>query len=66
LDKVKWYELSRNKNALHLLCKLDYSKMKQSIQPLKKEIVEKVFNPTRLFKISEKYNIDFDELVEIY
>jgi hypothetical protein len=49
-----------------LFCKLDYSKMKNLIQPLKKEIVEKVFNPIRLFKISEKYNIDFDELLEIY
>jgi hypothetical protein len=49
-----------------LLCKLDYSKMKHQIQPLKKELVEKVFNPDRLCKISEKYNIDFDELVEIY
>jgi hypothetical protein len=51
---------------MHLLCKLDYLQMKHLIQPLKKEIVEKVFNPIRLCKISEKYNIDFDELVEIY
>jgi hypothetical protein len=40
--------------------------MKHNVQPLKKELVEQVFNPNRLFKISEKYNIDFDELVEIY
>jgi len=66
LDKVHWYEFSSNKNALHLLCKLDYLQMKHQIQPLKKELVEKVFNPIRLFKISEKYNIDFDELLEIY
>jgi hypothetical protein len=40
--------------------------MKHNVQPLKKELVEKIFNPIRLFKISEKYKIDFDELVEIY
>ena len=30
------------------------------------ELIKKVFNPERLMKISNVYNIDFDELVSVY
>lgn len=30
------------------------------------ELVEKVFHPSRLLKICEKYNIEFTDLIEIY
>jgi hypothetical protein len=31
-----------------------------------RELTEKVFNPNRLLKLCDKYNIGFDELMEIY
>ena len=31
-----------------------------------KELVEKVFKPERLFNISNKFNIDFIDLIDIY
>jgi len=36
------------------------------IGKLMKELVEKVFHPTRLLNISNKYNIDFIDLINLY
>ncbi len=43
----------------------DYEKMKFN-KKLNRELVECVFNPKRLLKISEKYNVDFIDLVDMY
>jgi len=31
-----------------------------------KELVEKIFHPSRLLNITKEYNIDFIDLMEIY
>ena len=66
LDKVDWYFLSENPAATHLILKYDYEKMKENCDPLFKEITEYVFNPKRLMRFAERYNIEFIDLVEIY
>ena len=43
---------------------MDVNKLKGKI--IMKELVEKVFHPTRLLNISNQYNIDFIDLIEIY
>jgi len=43
---------------------MNLNKLKGKI--IMKELVEKVFHPTRLLNISNKYNIDFIDLADIY
>ena len=43
---------------------MNLNKLKGRI--IMKELVEKVFHPTRLLNISNQYNIDFIDLMEIY
>ena len=43
---------------------MDLNKLKGRL--IMKELVEKVFHPTRLLNISNKYNIGFIDLIEIY
>ena len=77
LDKIDWYRLSDNPNAIPLLekntnimvrfCKDDYDDMKKEMQPLAEEIAAYVFHPVRMNRIAERNNIPFDELItEIY
>ena len=40
--------------------------MKENMIDMFKEIVEYVFNPSRLIRLSIIYNIPFDTLVEYY
>jgi hypothetical protein len=46
------------------LSNMDENKLKGKI--IMKELVEKVFHPSRLLNISNQYNIDFIDLVDIY
>jgi len=46
------------------ILKLNLNKLKGKI--IMKELVEKVFHPERLFNISNKYDIDFIDLIDIY
>ncbi len=66
LNKVDWICLSQNSNAIHLITKLNYDKMKENMSEFNEELVAKVFNPNRLLKICENYNINFIEIQEIY
>jgi hypothetical protein len=43
---------------------IDVNKLNGKI--IMKELAEKVFHPTRLLNISNKYNIDFIDLIDIY
>ncbi len=40
--------------------------MKKNMQNFNEELVAKVFNPKRLLKICEEYDINFIDLVEKY
>ena len=64
LDNVNWDMVSQNKNISSFL--LDYNLMKTNMHSFLKELVAYVFNPTRLLKLCELYNIEFEILVDLY
>jgi hypothetical protein len=45
---------------------LDFTPDKFIGNTILRELTEKVFQPERLLKLCDKYNIGFDELMEIY
>jgi len=66
-DKAKAVaELYQNENALHILFDLDYEKMKKKNEKFVEELVAKVFHPSRMIALSEKYKMDLAELISIY
>ena len=65
-EKINWYYLSSNPNIMNIICEIDYYSMLKSMQPLAEELAMKVFNPCRLMKVAEEYNILFDKLVDVY
>ena len=64
MDKISWYYLSQNPNIFIY----DYDKMKlnSKTSEVVEELIAKVFHPDRLLRICENYNIEFDDLVNIY
>ena len=66
LDNNCWEELSRSQYAIHLLFKYDYELMSQKMWPFKEELLRYIFNPKRILNICDLYNIEFDELMEMY
>ena len=65
IDKIDWVQLSANLNAIHLLFKYDFNKMKESCKEFNKELIEYVYHPIRLIKLTQFYNIDLDEYLEL-
>jgi hypothetical protein len=65
LDKVHWDWLSTNPNAIHLLLDYDYELIKKSKQELSKEIIEYVFHPLRLIRISNAFGMEMEQYLEI-
>jgi hypothetical protein len=64
--KLHWKNLSQNPNALHLLFPLDYGKMKKNIRQFSKELTEYVFHPVRLGRLADKFQMEFDEYIELF
>jgi hypothetical protein len=65
LDKVDWFWFTKNSNAIHFL-KLDTIKMRKTNKCFAEELVSVVFHPMRLNSICETYNIDLEDLVDMY
>jgi hypothetical protein len=65
LDKVDWWFLSSNPNALHLLFPLDHKKMLENMKDFCEELVRAVFNPIRVQKMAELYELDMAEYLEL-
>jgi len=53
-------------NIERIICKLDYSKMKENNYIFLEELCSWVFNPCRLSRIAKIYNITLDKLLEYY
>lgn len=53
-------------HLIYLVYTWNYDEMYNSNWIFKEELIAKVFNPRRLLQICETYNIEFDELMEIY
>ena len=66
LDRVNWYFLSTNPNAVHLLFPLNTVAMRAKCKPFAEELVAYVFHPERMLRISNKLNMDLDDLLDMY
>ncbi len=66
LDKIYWYNLSYNVNAIHIIAPLDHDAMKKQIEPLKKELTEYVFHPSRLRRLCDMLSVDLATLLSHY
>ena len=62
-DKIHWRHISKNPNIFIL----DYFKMREKMKNygIAEELMKATGNPERLFKMSEKHDIPFDELMDI-
>jgi hypothetical protein len=65
LDKVNWKKLSFNPNALHLLFSLDHKKMLENMKDFCEELVKAVFNPIRVQKMADLYELDMSEYLDL-
>ena len=66
LDCVEWYYLSNNPNAIHLIFPLDTDAMRAKCKPFAEELVAYVFHPERMLRMSDKLNMDLDDLLDMY
>ena len=65
LDKVCFYGLYLNPNAIHLLAKLNTEQMRLNCRSFAEELTKYVFHPVRLSRLSQYYNIDITEYFEL-
>ena len=61
-DKINWTQISTN----YSIFILDKEKMSDKIKFFAEELIQYVFNPDRLSKISKTYKIKFIDLIQIY
>ena len=63
IDNIDWTAFSNNSSIFTY----DYHKMKEiMMNGFYDELISKVLHPDRLMKISQKYNIEFIQLVQIF
>ena len=60
------YNTNHNFNLICYLYDYDYVTMRNIMQFFNEELVQYVFHPKRILKLAEKYNLDFDEVLDIY
>jgi hypothetical protein len=65
-EKIDWDFLSFNKNAMHLLFSLDHSRMRQDNNAFAQELMAYVFEPGRLIRLSDQYEVDFRTYLQMY
>jgi len=61
----QWTLLCVNRNAIHLLVKLDIEKMRKKCESFAKELAEYVFHPTRSQRIADLYGYDMVEYFDL-
>jgi hypothetical protein len=61
MNKINWYWLSENPNAIHLLAPLNHEQMRIHNKEFFQELVQFVCHPTWLFKCASRLNMDLDE-----
>ena len=55
-NKINWYNISKNPSIFEL----DYKQISENFKPIAKEILEKVYNPDRIKRLSSIYNFKFE------
>jgi hypothetical protein len=48
------------------LFQLDYNEMRKDIRQFSQELTEYVFHPLRLERLADKFQMDFDEYIELF
>jgi hypothetical protein len=61
---VIWPSISENPNTLHLLFSLDHKKMLENMKDFCEELVKVVFNPIRVQRMADLYELDMDEYLD--
>jgi hypothetical protein len=61
MDKIDWKEICMNENAMHLICKIDYEKTKRKQEAFRTELIERIFDPDRISRISKRYDLLFQD-----
>jgi len=56
--------LASNPNGLHLLLDFDYEKMSNNNKFFNEELIEFIWHPKRMERMSKKYDMDLDEYIE--
>jgi Ca2+-binding EF-hand superfamily protein len=63
MDKIYWIWLSMNPNAIHLFGSLDFEKTKEANEAFRMELIERVFDPDRLGRISKGSLREYLEII---
>jgi hypothetical protein len=50
---------------MHILAPMDYSTMKETMQPFCKELVEYVLHPLRISRISSNFELELEEYLDL-
>ena len=58
--------IARKPNLLHLLFTWDYEQMTKQNWKFKEDLIKYILKPKRILNICDLYNIEFDELMEMY
>ena len=65
-EKIDWEFLSLNPNAMHMLFRLDHARMREDNEAFREELVSYVFDPDRLMRLSQQYEVDFRTYLSMY
>jgi len=65
-EKIDWEFLSLNPNAMHLLFRLDHERMREDNESFREELLAYVFEPSRLMRLSDQYEVDFRHYLQMY
>lgn len=58
-------ELCSNPNAMHLIAKLDYAKMKENNCAFANELAKVVFHPVRVMRVGEQWGMSMEEYLDV-
>jgi hypothetical protein len=65
-EEIDWDNLSQNRNAARLLCKLDLAKMTENALPLKEELIAYLYNPDRMCRMAARAGLDLRTYVALH
>ena len=65
MNKICWSVLCKNPNAIHLIAKLDYEKMRSENQQLFQELIAYLCHPNWIQKCANRLNLDFDKYQDL-
>jgi hypothetical protein len=64
-EKISWVFILKFEGAEQFMFNIDYNKMKQTFQPISKEIIEYVFHPIRLQRFANRAELDVADYLDL-